>query len=32
MKRQERHHLKENELVHTIEATREFMETRQREI
>jgi TolA-binding protein len=32
MKRQERHHLKENELVHTIEATREFVETRQREI
>lgn len=32
MKRQERHHLKENELIHTIEATREFMETRQREI
>ena len=32
MKRQERHHLKENELVHTIEATREFMESRKREI
>ena len=32
MKRQERHHLKENELVHSIEATREFMETRKREI
>jgi TolA-binding protein len=32
MKRQERHHLKENELIHTIEATRDFMETRQREI
>jgi TolA-binding protein len=32
MKRQERHHLKENELIHSIEATREFMETRQREI
>src|SRR5262245_58450869 len=32
MKRQERRHLKENELIHTIEATREFMETRQREI
>src|SRR5262245_60825906 len=32
MKRQERHHLKENELVHTIEATRDFVETRQREI
>jgi TolA-binding protein len=32
MKRQERHHLKENELVHTIEATRDFMESRKREI
>jgi TolA-binding protein len=32
MKRRERHHLKENELVHTVEATREFLETRQREI
>jgi TolA-binding protein len=32
MKRQERHHLKENELVHSIEATRDFMETRKREI
>ena len=32
MKRQERHHLKENELVHSIEATREFVETRKREI
>ena len=32
MKRQERHHLKENELIHTVETAREFMETRQREI
>jgi tetratricopeptide (TPR) repeat protein len=32
MKRQERHHLKENELIHSIEATREFVETRKREI
>ena len=32
MKRQERQHLKENELVHTIEATRDFMESRKREI
>jgi TolA-binding protein len=32
MKRQERRHLKENELIHTIEATREFVETRRREI
>jgi TolA-binding protein len=32
MKRQERHHLKENELVHTIEVARDFLETRQREI
>ncbi len=32
MKRQERHHLKENELIHSIETAREFMETRQREI
>lgn len=32
MKRQERHHLKENELIHTIEATRDFVETRRREI
>ena len=32
MKRQERQHLKENELVHSIEATRDFMETRKREI
>ncbi len=32
MKRQERHHLKENELIHSIEATRDFMETRKREI
>ena len=32
MKRKERHHLKENELVHTIETAREFIETRQRQI
>ena len=32
MKRQERRHLKENELIHSIEATRDFMETRKREI
>jgi TolA-binding protein len=32
MKRQERHHLKENELIHSLEATRDFMETRKREI
>jgi len=32
MKRQERHHLKENELVHTIEATRDYVESRKREI
>jgi TolA-binding protein len=32
MKRKERHHLKENELVHTIESAREFLETRQRQI
>jgi TolA-binding protein len=32
MKRHERLHLKENELVHSIEATRDFMETRRREI
>ena len=32
MKRKERHHLKENELVHTIESAREFLETRQRPI
>jgi TolA-binding protein len=32
MKRQERHHLKENELIHSIEATREFVDTRKREI
>jgi TolA-binding protein len=32
MRRTERHHLKENELVHTIEATRAFIETRQRQI
>ena len=32
MKRQERHHLKENELIHSIEATRDFVDTRKREI
>jgi FimV-like protein len=32
MKRHERHHLKENELVHSIEATRDFVESRKREI
>ena len=32
MKRKERHHLKENELVHTIETVRDFLETRQRQI
>jgi len=32
MKRKERHHLKENELVHSIEAAREFVETRQRQL
>jgi tetratricopeptide (TPR) repeat protein len=32
MRRTERHHLKENELVHTIESTRAFIETRQRQI
>jgi TolA-binding protein len=32
MKRKERHHLKENELAHTIESAREFLETRQRHI
>jgi TolA-binding protein len=32
MKRTERHHLKENELVHTIEATREFVEARRKQI
>jgi predicted negative regulator of RcsB-dependent stress response len=32
MKRKERHHLKENELIHTIETAREFLETRQRQI
>jgi len=32
MKRKERHHLKENELVHTIETARDFLETRQRQI
>jgi len=30
MKRTERHHLKENELVHTIETARDFLETRKR--
>ena len=32
MKRTERHHLKENELVHTIESARQFVEGRQRQI
>ena len=32
MKRQERRHLKENELIHSIEATRDFVESRKREI
>ena len=32
MKRKERHHLKENELVHSIENARDFIETRQRPI
>jgi predicted negative regulator of RcsB-dependent stress response len=32
MKRKERQHLKENELVHSIESAREFLETRQRPI
>jgi len=32
MKRHERHHLKENELIHSIEATRDFVEARRREI
>jgi TolA-binding protein len=32
MKRKERHHLKENELAHTIETARDFLETRQRQI
>ena len=32
MRRTERHHLKENELVHTIETTRAFIEARQRQI
>jgi TolA-binding protein len=32
MKRQERQHLKENELVHTIEAARDLIETRKRDI
>ena len=32
MKRTERHHLKENELAHSLETAREFLETRQRHI
>lgn len=32
MKSKERQHLKENELVHTIESARDFLETRQRSI
>ena len=32
MKRKERHHLKENELAHSIETAREFLEGRQRQI
>src|SRR5215510_2084304 len=32
MKRTERHHLKENELVHTIESARELLEGRQKQI
>jgi TolA-binding protein len=32
MKRKERQHLKENELVHSIESARDFIETRQRQI
>jgi len=32
MKRTERHHLKENELVHSIESAREFVEGRQRQL
>ena len=32
MKRKERHHLKENELAHSIETAREFLETKQRPI
>jgi tetratricopeptide (TPR) repeat protein len=32
MKRKERHHLKGNELAHTIGAARDFLDTRQREI
>lgn len=32
MKRKERQHLKENELVHSIESARDFLETRQRQI
>ena len=32
MKRKQRHHLKENELVHTINAARDFVESRSRQI
>src|SRR3970040_1368392 len=32
MKRKERHHLKENELVHTIETTRDFLKSHKRQI
>lgn len=32
MKRKERHHLKENELAHSIESARDFLETRQRQL
>ena len=32
MKRKERHHLKENELAHSIESAREFLEGRQRQL
>jgi len=32
MKRKERHHLKENELIHTIEVVRNVLESRQREV
>jgi tetratricopeptide (TPR) repeat protein len=32
MKRKERQHLKENELAHSIESARDFLETRQRQI
>jgi predicted negative regulator of RcsB-dependent stress response len=32
MKRKERRHLKENELAHTIETARDFLETRQRQV